>query len=269
MLGHGLRPSTMRAIAAQLLAERRDPGLKLRRAVLLDQPFSTTCSVISTADFASTLPRFSASMCAFSTLFLAKHGTGDASRFLHRRPIIPSLPSAILYGYQAMDRLIGQFLKDYPETTLVLATAPSQKPWVETTKCTYRPDRFEDLLSFAGIQPAATAVKPVMAEEFFARLRRRGDGRSPCESRFRHGLTRRRPAADEGRADRVERVHGLRDHHPDRSRPAGDRGGRRGHPAVRRPVLHDPLDAERPAPPRWRALGPRRRIIGSSRRSCR
>src|SRR5262249_8409251 len=36
MLRHGLRPPTVRDIGAQLLAEHRDPGLKWRRAVLLD-----------------------------------------------------------------------------------------------------------------------------------------------------------------------------------------------------------------------------------------
>src|SRR5262249_29621955 len=68
--------------------------------------------------------------------------------------------------YRAMDWIIGRFLRDYPDAILVLCTALSQRPWVETTKCTFRPIRFEDLLAFAGVDLPASVVKPVMAEEF-------------------------------------------------------------------------------------------------------
>jgi hypothetical protein len=78
----------------------------------------------------------------------------------------PSLKRAILHGYQAMDRLLGRMACDYPDTLLVLCTALSQQPWPETTKCTFRPTRFETLLQFARVAPARARVKPVMAEEF-------------------------------------------------------------------------------------------------------
>jgi hypothetical protein len=65
-----------------------------------------------------------------------------------------------------MDRLIGQFLTDFPQATLILCTALSQQPWTETTKCTFRPLDFTGLLKFAGVSAGDVEVKPVMAEEF-------------------------------------------------------------------------------------------------------
>jgi hypothetical protein len=78
----------------------------------------------------------------------------------------PSLSQAIRHGYQEMDRLLGRFLSDYPDDLLMLCTALSQQAWTETTKCTYRPRRFEDLLQFACVDVPRVAIKPVMAEQF-------------------------------------------------------------------------------------------------------
>jgi hypothetical protein len=61
---------------------------------------------------------------------------------------------------------VGRFLRDYPDAVLMLCTALSQQPWIETTKCTFRPKKFEALFEFAGVSVASTAVKPVMAEQF-------------------------------------------------------------------------------------------------------
>jgi hypothetical protein len=77
---------------------------------------------------------------------------------------------AILYGYQQMDRLIGE-LVDLAggEATLVLVTALSQQPSVKYEdiggKNLYRPNNFQRLLEEAGITDRAD-VTPVMAEEF-------------------------------------------------------------------------------------------------------
>ena len=50
-----------------------------------------------------------------------------------------SLADAIPTGYRNMDLILGRLLRDYPDATLKLCTALSQQPWVETTKCTFRP----------------------------------------------------------------------------------------------------------------------------------
>jgi hypothetical protein len=165
MLRHGLSSGTMVAIARQLIAERRDPGLKWRRAVLLDRIQYDLFRYLNRRFRVQFATFFCNSTAHFQHYFWRNM---EPERFDVPPPATdhPSLQTAILYGYQAMDRLIGRFLKDYPDFDLMLCTALSQKPWVETTKCTYRPTKFEDLLSFAGIQPDRVTVKPVMAEEF-------------------------------------------------------------------------------------------------------
>ena len=77
-----------------------------------------------------------------------------------------SLRNAILEGYQAMDRLLARVFRDYPDAVLMLCTALSQQPWIETTKSTFRPREFDAFLKFARISVNLSAVKPVMAEQF-------------------------------------------------------------------------------------------------------
>jgi hypothetical protein len=77
-----------------------------------------------------------------------------------------SLAGAIQHGYQSMDRLIRRALADYPDATIVLCTALSQRPWTDTTKCTFRPRSFESLFAFAQLDARSVTVKPVMAEQF-------------------------------------------------------------------------------------------------------
>jgi hypothetical protein len=165
MLAHGLRPSTMAAIAAQLAAERRDPGLKWRRAVLLDAIQYDLFRHLNRR-FRTRFATFFCNSTAHFQHYFWRNMEPEKFEVPPPETDHPSLRGAILHGYQAMDRLIGRFLRDYPDTTLVLCTALSQKPWVETTKCTYRPIRFEDVLDFAGVPLPPSAVKPVMAEEF-------------------------------------------------------------------------------------------------------
>jgi hypothetical protein len=165
LLRHGLSMGTMRAIAAQLLAERQDAGVKWRRAMLLDR--------IQYDLFRSLNRRFRIQFATFfcnSTAHFQHYFWRNMApeRFEVPPPATdhPSLKDAILGGYIAMDDLIGRFLRDYPDAVLMLCTALSQKPWIETTKCTYRPTDFNKLLDFAGIALSRDSIKPVMAEEF-------------------------------------------------------------------------------------------------------
>jgi hypothetical protein len=56
-------------------------------------------------------------------------------------------------------------MADYPDSTLILCTALSQQPW-DTDKVTYKPVDMNEFLAFAGIDPAAVRIEPVMAEQF-------------------------------------------------------------------------------------------------------
>jgi hypothetical protein len=165
LLKNGLTLTTTRAIVRQLVRERFDPEQRWRRAVLLDQMLYDV--------FRSLNRRYGV---RFATLFC-----NSTAHFQHyywrnwqpeRFPVpppatdSPSLREAVPYGYRCMDRLLGRILRDYPRATLMLCTALSQQPWIETTKCTYRPRKFDSLLAFARVSLPAEAVKPVMAEEF-------------------------------------------------------------------------------------------------------
>lgn len=87
--------------------------------------------------------------------------------------------TAILYGYQEMDKIIGKFFNLVDNnTTLILSTALSQQPCLTYEnmggKRIYRPRTFDNLLAFAGIK-SAYKCSPVMAEEFFIRFENESD----------------------------------------------------------------------------------------------
>jgi hypothetical protein len=165
MSRHGLKLSTIIAGLKQLAKERGDSGIKWRRSMILEQlqfdlfrnlwfkykPDFSTFFCNSTAHFQHYYWRNME-----PDLFVLPPGDDDH----------PSLRTAILQGYRAMDALVGKFLTDFPNTRLVLLTALSQQPWRETTKCTFRPRDFMQFIRFAGIDPTDVKIKPVMAEEF-------------------------------------------------------------------------------------------------------
>ena len=163
---HGLRPTTVATAAGQLLSERREPGVKWRRASVLEH--------IQYDLFRSLNRRFKvkfASLFCNSTAHYQHYYWRNMQPELFDQPPDPadhvSLQSAILYGYQTMDRLVGRVLKDYPQAKIMLCTALSQQAWTDTAKCTYRPRSFEALLDLAGVPTGDVKVNPVMAEEFF------------------------------------------------------------------------------------------------------
>ena len=162
---HGLKPATVVAAARQLLDERRDSGLRWRRSLVLDS--------MSYDLFRNLMRRHDV---AYATFF--SNSTAHFQHYYWRnfRPRSfsappptedhPSLSDAILSGYRNYDRLLGRFLKDFPNERLVFATALSQEPW-DTTWCTYRPKDFGRLLELVGIDMSHVGVEPVMAEQFF------------------------------------------------------------------------------------------------------
>jgi hypothetical protein len=165
LLRHGLTAGTAWALARQLVRERLDPGLRWRRALLLDRLQYDVFSRLNRAFGVA----FATFFCNSTAHFQHYHWRNmEPGRFAAPPPEDdhPSLRDAIPEGYRAMDRLVGRFLRDYPDAVLVLCTALSQQPWTDTTKCTFRPRRFDHLLEFARVSVGAAAVKPVMAEQF-------------------------------------------------------------------------------------------------------
>jgi len=244
---HGLTRATVVAAVRQLLDERRDPGLKWRRSLVLDS--------MSYDLFRSLVRRHDV---AYATFF--SNSTAHFQHYFWRnfRPegfSAPppaedhaSLSDAVLTGYRNYDRLLGRFLSDFPNERLVFTTALSQEAW-DTTWCTYRPRDFNLLLDALGLDKSSATVEPVMADEFFvsftdeaavsdgmARLRDSRIGDQPL-FRFEQSEPLRVKAccavndwyADgqaivelpDGRQERFEslfyRIHSLRSgvHHPD------------------------------------------------------
>ena len=172
LISHGLSFSSVKSIARQLLTERRGGG-RWRRAVLLDRlQFDVFRSY-----YRKLRPQFSIffsnSTAHFQHMywrnmdpgpFRVKPTTEEQAKF----------GEAILFGYQQMDWLIGQFLELAGEgTTLIFSTALSQQPCLiyedQGGKCFYRPRSFESFLAFAGVQDSAE-VAPVMSEQFYVRF---------------------------------------------------------------------------------------------------
>lgn len=165
MLRHGMRPETIKAGMSQLMAERKDAGVKWRRSLILER---------IQYDFFRYLkrkynPQFSTFFCNSTAHFQHYYWRNMEPDIFAVPPgddDHPSLQTAIEEGYTRMDAIVGKFLKEFPESKLILLTALSQKPWRETTKCTFRPIDFGEFLKFVGVSPTDVEIKPVMAEEF-------------------------------------------------------------------------------------------------------
>jgi len=166
---HGLTAATVTAVVKQLLAERKS-DCRWKRATLLDRmqwdlfrhyfrkarPAFSTFFLNSTAHFQHCFWRNMEPECFHIQ-------PTDAEQQTYRE--------AIQFGYQEMDRIVGQALELAGDDTVVmLATALSQQPYLKMEeaggKQLYRP---EDLRAFpckvglAGV----TDVAPVMAEQFY------------------------------------------------------------------------------------------------------
>ncbi len=164
MMTHGLSASTVVRIVSQLLVERVRPQLRWRRAVMLD--------LLQYDLFRHLNRRYGV---RFAALFL--NSTAHFQHYFWRdmepagfsvppeSSSDPSLRDAILFGYRAMDDMLGRMMKDYRNERLIMCTGLSQEPWFETTKTTYRPIDFERFLRFAGILQRVR-VAPAMAERF-------------------------------------------------------------------------------------------------------
>lgn len=169
LVGHGVSAKTLAAVAKQLVDERRDAGVKWRRASLLEK---IQYDLFRYLDRKFT-PQFATFFCNSTAHYQHYFWRNMHPEIFELPPDAddhPSLQQAIVFGYQEMDKLVGRFLRDFPQATLILCTALSQQPWVETTKCTYRPRDFREFLAFANVDSGSSEVDPVMAEEFRIRF---------------------------------------------------------------------------------------------------
>jgi len=168
MATHGLSPSTVLAIARQLLRERSGHD-GWQRVTLLDR--------LQWDVFRWYYRRLRPD---FSTFFLNSVAHLQHTHWRNLEPerfkLQPSpeeqaeYRDAVLFGYQENDRLLGRFFElAGDDATLVFCTALSQQACLVYedmgAKRFHRPYKFEDLVAFAGITAPFTC-SPVMSEEF-------------------------------------------------------------------------------------------------------
>jgi len=165
MIRHGMRSSTIRAGLTQLMAERIDKGVQWRRSLILERLQFDLFRFLKK----KYQTRFNTFFCNSTAHFQHYYWRNMEPEIFSVPPgenDHPSLRTAIEEGYVQMDGLVGEFMREFPNSRMILLTAISQEPWKETTKCTYRPRNFYDFLHFVGVSPDEVDVKPVMAEEF-------------------------------------------------------------------------------------------------------
>jgi hypothetical protein len=205
MLAHGLSWESVAAIVRQLVAERGRPGIRWKRAMLLD-----------TLQFDLFAWRYRKARPHFATFFSNCTAHYQHMYWRDMEPHLFSVPPArdaqasheraILAGYRHMDRLVERCLALADAgTSVVLCTALSQQPCLiyedAGGKVVYRPRSFDRLLDFAGVV-GPYRVAPLMAEEFNVNF----DGEAAAE-RAAQRLARLR--VDGRPAMRVERRGAL------------------------------------------------------------
>ena len=173
MLRHGLRAKTILATLEQLFSERFQ-NVKWKRATILDR---FQCDV-----FRYGYHRLKPDL---ATLFLNSTAHLQHCHWRNFEPeaftIKPSdedqaaYGGAVLFGYQSMDRIVGEVLDMAgDEAIVVLTTALSQQPCLTYEesggKTFYKPDDFAALFSALDIDPARCSAEPVMSEEFHVRF---------------------------------------------------------------------------------------------------
>lgn len=168
MIANGLSAKTIWATLRQLASERRD-RTQWRRATILDRLQWDLFRAI----YRGNKPRF-------ATFFL--NSTAHFQHF-HWREMEPDLFSvkpkpddlrvyrdSIQFGYQQMDKLVGEALElAGPDTSVVLCTALSQQPMLHFEdvggRQIFRHHDHAALLAFAGVT-AAYDYAPIMSQQF-------------------------------------------------------------------------------------------------------
>src|SRR3954469_13331995 len=169
MASHGLSTETVRHLCRQLVSERTSArDVRWRRASCLDDlQWDVFRHLWSTRR--PDLAVFFSNSTAFLQHRYWRHMEPEAYEVKPSAASLEAYRDAIRYGYEKMDRLVGDALEIGAErTTVVLATALSQQPNLRYEKIggkfVYRPRDFRTLLDLLGI-PKETTVEPVMTHQ--------------------------------------------------------------------------------------------------------
>ena len=190
LMTSGLAPATASSIISQLTNEKIGSGdASWKRAVYLDRLL-----------FDVFRHYFKKQRPGFSTFFANSTAHYQHAYWRHMQPeAFLNKPDAreeelykdaILFGYQSMDHLLGQFfrLEEEAGAMLILMTALSQQPFLKYEDIGgqrfYRPHNVEQMLRDAGID--FIDVQPVMTHQFAARFATNEEATRARETLDRH-----------------------------------------------------------------------------------
>lgn len=173
---HGLRFRTIVRIVRQLVRERFG-NHRWRRASLLDAlQFDVFAHL-----YRKHQPQFSTFFLNSTAHYQHKFWRNMDPQAFQIRPTAREqrdYKDAILFGYQEMDRLVGQFLKLAPNATFLFMTAMGQRPYtkmeVNGGKRVFRLRNESALREHLGVEGNWT-YEPIMADEFFLRFKSQAD----------------------------------------------------------------------------------------------
>jgi hypothetical protein len=170
LLRHGLSPATVMAALGQIASEKlSEPRLAWRRATILDRiQFDVFRSL-----YRSLLPDF-------ATFFINSTAHFQHSYWRHLDPDAFSVKpdaaemalyrDAVLFGYQAMDRLVGRFqrLAEQNDARLIFMTALSQQPFLRYEEIGgQRFHRLHNVERFLGsLDLAPASIQPTMTHQY-------------------------------------------------------------------------------------------------------
>lgn len=174
MVGHGLSVRTVAATLRQLLAERRNPKARWRRATILDRLQWDVFKHYYRTEKPKLATFFLNSTAHFQHMFW-RNMDPEPFKVKPTEQENAEYRDAILQGYREMDRIVGDALSIAQDgrTVIMLASALSQQPCLTYEdaggKTFYRPRDFKAFAEFAGVR-GAFRIEPVMSEQFHMRF---------------------------------------------------------------------------------------------------
>lgn len=186
MASHGLSSETVGRLLRQLLSERTNRrDVRWRRAARLDDlQWDVFRHLWSTRQ--PNLAVFFSNSTAFLQHRYWRHMEPEAYEVKPKAESIAAYGTAIRFGYENMDRLVGEALAMAGEqAAVVLVTALSQQPNLRYEqiggKFVYRPRDFRALLDLLEI-PKDASVEPVMTHQAWLTCRDEAQARSSASA---------------------------------------------------------------------------------------
>lgn len=173
MVRHGLRLTTVVAVLKQYLSEFNSKGATRWQRVALQDRFLFDVFASYFKDLKPDFSTFFANSTAHLQHSYWRHMEPEKFTVKPSQAELQNYQGAIKFGYQQMDRLLGELMNlAGADTRVVFATALSQQPYLKYEHIGghnfYRPRSIDQLFAKLGIRPVS--VQPVMTHQFLAQF---------------------------------------------------------------------------------------------------